>query len=80
MLDRLVESGSVFPQPGVTGNVFDRATKSWIRDEHHVEEVTRFFRDPVGEDERSVENVLVEQVDVVSLRIRWIVVVREVTG
>jgi hypothetical protein len=60
----------------VTSDVFDRASKSWVGNEHEVKEVTRFFRDPVGEDEGSIENVLVEEVDVVSFGIRRIIVVR----
>lgn len=45
-----------------------------------MKELTRFIRDPFGEDEFGIENVLVEQVDVVSFGVCWIVIVREVTG
>lgn len=76
--DRLVECRSVFPQPRVTSDIFDRATLSWVGNEHQVEEVSRFVRDPFGEDQRRVEDVFVEEVDVVSLGIRRIVIVRKV--
>jgi len=60
LFDRFVESRSVLSQPRVTSDIFDRTSLSWFRDEHHVKELTRFIREPFGEDEFGIEDVLVK--------------------
>lgn len=51
-----------------------------IRHQDSPQQVARVRGDPLGERERCRNNVLVEQIDVVSLRIRWIIVKRQITS
>lgn len=80
LVDRLLECGRVVPQKGMLRHLLERAPQLGVRNEHHQQEVTRGGRDPLGERERRVDDVFVEEVDIVAFGVGGIVVVREVAS
>jgi hypothetical protein len=51
-----------------------------VRNEHHTEKISSIGRDVFREGERGADDVLVEKVDIVAIRIGRIVVERKVTS
>lgn len=80
VLNRAVEQVRVASEPGVTRDVFKGAPLRRIGHEHLEQEVPRLSRNPFRERERGVDDVLVQQVDVVAVGVRRIVVKGQVSG
>lgn len=67
-------------QPAVSGNLEKIGPFPRVRHKYASEKIARVRGDVFGECERCGDDVLVEEVDVVTFRIRWIVIEGKVTG
>jgi hypothetical protein len=63
-------------EPAVTSNFEEIGSLPWIGNEDALQEVARMRCDILGEGEMRRYNVLVQEVDIVAFRVRWIVVER----
>lgn len=70
----------VFAEPAVTSHFKEVSTLSRIRDEDPPQEIARVRRNIFGEGQRRGNNVFVQQVDVITLWVRRIVVKRQIAS
>jgi len=70
----------IFGEPAVTGDLEEICSFPWIWDQNTTKKVASMRSDIFGECERSRDNVLVEQVDVVSFRVGRIIIERKITS
>jgi hypothetical protein len=70
---------SVVCQPAVTRDLEQIRTLSWVGHQYALEQISCVGCDVFGEGEWSGNNVLVEKVDVIALRVGWVVVEGQVT-
>lgn len=69
----------VFAQPTVSCYFEQVCALSWIWDKDSSKEVSSMRCDIFGEGKRGRDNVFIQKVDVVSFRIGWIVVERQIS-
>lgn len=70
----------IVTQPAVPGDFKEICTFSGIRHEDALQEVASVRRNVLWKGEWSGDNVLVQEVDVISLGIGWVVVEGQVTS
>lgn len=79
IVDLFAEKMRIWGQPVVFHDGGEISATGRVRDEHHGKEVAGIFGDILGERERSVNNVLVEKVYVITIRVCGIVIEWKVT-
>lgn len=67
-------------QPAVTRNLEQIGALPWVGDEDALEEISGMRCDVFGESEGRGDNVLVQEVDVVTLGVRWVVIEGQVAS
>ena len=80
LIDTLLEEMSVWCQPSMPHDRRQVCTAGGIGDEHDGQEIPRLLGDVVGEGKGSVDDVLVEQIDVVAVRVGRDVIEGEVAS
>jgi len=80
VVDRLVKEVGVRTKPRVLHDEAEVGAALGIWLEHDGQQVTGFGGDVVGEGQRGVDDVLVEQVDVVAVRVGGVVIKGEIAG
>jgi hypothetical protein len=70
----------VVGQPAMTRDLEQICALSWVWDEYALEKVSCMRRDIFGESEWGGDDVLVEKVDVVTLRVRRVIVKGQVAS
>jgi hypothetical protein len=65
---------SVFAQPAVSRNFEEIRALSWIWDKDSSEEVSGVWGDVFGECQRRGYDIFVEEVDIVTFGVRWVVI------
>jgi len=66
----------IVAQPAVPGNFEQVCAFPWVRDEYPPQKISGVRRDIFRECKWSRGNVFVQEIDVVSFRVRWIVIER----
>ena len=67
-------------QPTVTRHLEQVGALPWVGDKDALEEISCVWCDVFGESERGGDDVLVQKVDVVTLRVSWVVVEGQVAS
>ena len=78
LVDALRELVRIWCEPLVTHDCREVRATSWVGDQHDGEEIASLLRDIVREGERGIDDVLVQQVDVVAIRVSRVIVEGEV--
>lgn len=73
-------SSSVRCQPWVAHDGVKVSTTGWIWDQHQSQQIPGLGGDEVGEGQGRVDNVSVQEVDVVSVGIGWVIVEWEISS
>jgi len=77
--DAILGNG-ISSEPRVVHYFLEAGAASGVRDEHHAKYVSRLRRDVVWEGKRGVDDVLIEEIDVVTVRVGRIVVKGEIAS
>lgn len=67
-------------EPRMRHDVLDRTPVLGIGNKHALEQITGDRRDVLGDVELGSHDIAIEEVDVVAIRIRWVVIEGEIAG